>query len=83
MYDAINRMQYVNEGGTNKLLAQFGWDALSRTQSIAYGDGTSDAYSQYDAGGNLQTLTQTYNGSNSSVTFNYTWLAYHVRRVSL
>jgi hypothetical protein len=58
----MNRMQYVNEGGTNKLLAQYSWDALSRAQSIAYGDGTSDAYSQYDAGDNLQTLTQTYIG---------------------
>jgi hypothetical protein len=76
-YDAMNRMQYVNEGGTNNLLAQYSWDALSRAQSIAYGDGTSDAYSQYDAGDNLQTLTQTYNGSNSSVTFNYTWLMNH------
>ena len=76
-YDAMNRMQYVNEGGTNNLLAQYSWDALSRTQSIAYGDGTSDAYSQYDAGDNLQTLTQTYNGSNNSVTFNYTWLMNH------
>jgi RHS repeat-associated protein len=76
-YDAMNRMQYVNEGGTNHLLAQYSWDALSRTQSIAYGDGTSDAYSQYDAGDNLRTLTQTYNGSNSSVTFNYTWLMNH------
>ena len=73
----MNRMQYVNEGGTNNLLAQYSWDALSRTQSIAYGDGTSDAYSQYDAGDNLQTLTQTYNGSNSSATFNYTWLMNH------
>jgi RHS repeat-associated protein len=70
-------IQNVNEGGTNNLLAQYGWDALSRTQSIAYGDGTSDAYSQYDAGDNLQTLTQTYNGSNSSVTFNNTWLMNH------
>jgi len=76
-YDAMNRMQYVNEGGTSNLLAQYSWDALSRAQSIAYGDGTSDAYSQYDAGDNLQTLTQTYNGSNSSVTFNYTWLMNH------
>ena len=67
-------MQYVHEGGTNKLLAQYSWDALSRAQSIAYGDGTSDAYSQYDAGDNLQTLTQTFNGSNSSAAFNYTWL---------
>jgi RHS repeat-associated protein len=73
----MNRMQSVNEGGSNKLLAQYSWDALSRAQSIAYGDGTSDAYSQYDAGDNLQTLTQTYNGSNSSVTFNYTWLMNH------
>ena len=40
-YDAMNRMQYVNEGGTNNLLAQYSWDALSRSQSIAYGDGTS------------------------------------------
>jgi RHS repeat-associated protein len=76
-YDAMNRMQYVNEGGTNNLLAQYSWDALSRARSIAYGDGTSDAYSQYDAGDNLRMLTQTYNGSNSSVTFNYTWLMNH------
>jgi hypothetical protein len=32
----MNRMQYVNEGGTNNLLAQYSWDALSRAQSIAY-----------------------------------------------
>jgi RHS repeat-associated protein len=76
-YDAMNRMQYVNEGGSNNLLAQYSWDALSRAQSIAYGDGTSDAYSQYDAGNNLNTLTQTYNGSKNSVTFNYTWLMNH------
>ncbi len=76
-YDAMNRMQYVNEGGTNNLLAQYSWDALSREQSIAYGDGTSDAYSQYDACDNLKTLTQTYNGSSRSVTFNYTWLMNH------
>jgi RHS repeat-associated protein len=76
-YDAMNRVQYVNEGGTNNLLAQYSWDALSRAQSIAYGDGTSDSYSQYDAGDNLNTLTQTYNGSNSSVTFNYAWLMNH------
>ena len=76
-YDALNRMQYVHEGGADNLLAQYSWDALSRAQSIAYGDGTSDAYSQYDAGDNLQTLTQTYNGSNSSVTFNYAWLMDH------
>src|ERR1039458_9085952 len=46
-------------------------------RSIAYDDGSSEAYSQYDVGDNLQTLTQTYNGSNSSVTFNYTWLVNH------
>jgi hypothetical protein len=65
----MNRMQYVNEGGTNNLLAQYSWDGLSRAQSIAYGDGTSDAYSQYDAGDNLQTLTQTYNGSKLLAVF--------------
>jgi len=73
----MNRMRYVHEGGTNNLLAQYSWDALSRAQSIAYGDGTSDAYSQYDTGDNLKTMTQTYNGSNNSVTFNYTWLMNH------
>ncbi len=78
-YDAMNRMQYVNEGGTNKLLAQYSWDALSRTQQIAYGDGTSDAYSQYDAGDNLETLTQNY-GTGSSVTFGYTWYMNHQRQ---
>ena len=78
-YDAMNQMQTVNEGGTNKLLAQYSWDALSRAHSISYGDGTSDSYSQYDAGDNLQTLTQTYNGSNNSATFNYTWLMNHQR----
>ncbi|MGB6744329.1 MAG: RHS repeat-associated core domain-containing protein, partial [Terracidiphilus sp.] len=72
-YDAMNRMQSVYEGGSNNLLAQYTWDALSRTHSISYGDGTSDSYSQYDAGDNLQTLTQAY-GTGSSVTFNYTWL---------
>jgi RHS repeat-associated protein len=73
----MNRMQYVNEGGTNKLLAQYSWDALSRAQSIAYGDSTTDVYSQYDAGDNLKTLTQTYNGSGNSATFSYTWLMNH------
>ena len=78
-YDAMNQMQTVNEGGTNKLLAQYSWDALSRAHSISYGDGTSDSYSQYDAGDNLQPLPQTYNGSNNSATFNYTWLMNHQR----
>jgi RHS repeat-associated protein len=72
----MNRMKNVNEGGTNNLLAQYSWDALSRAHSISYGDGTSDVYLQYDNGNNLQTLTQTY-GTGSSVTFNYTWLMNH------
>ncbi len=75
----MNRMQYVYEGGTNKLLAQYSWDALSRTQQIAYGDGTSDAYSQYDAGDNLETLTQNY-GTGSSATFGYSWYMNHQRQ---
>ncbi len=78
-YDAMNRMQYVKEGGSNNLLAQYNWDALSRTQMIAYGDGTSDAYSQYDAADNLQTLTQNYGGTDNSVTFSYAWQMNHQR----
>ena len=76
-YDAMNRMQYVNEGGTNNLLAQYSWDALSREQSIAYGDGTSDAYSQYDAVRQPETLTQTTMAPATASTFNYTWLMNH------
>jgi len=42
------------------------------------GDGTTDAYSQYDAGDNLQTLTQSYTGG-SGVTFSYGWQKNHQR----
>jgi RHS repeat-associated protein len=46
---------------------------------LTYGDGTADAYSSYDAGNNLQTLTQTYSGTDNSVTFSYTWQKNHQR----
>ncbi len=46
---------------------------------VTYGDSTLDAYSQYDAGDNLQTLTQNYGGADNSVTFSYTWQMNHQR----
>lgn len=81
-YDPMNRMQYVKEGGTGKLLAQYSWDALSRAQQITYGDSTTDIYSLYDAGDNLKTMTQNYAGADNSVTFGYTWYANHQRNTT-
>ena len=45
---------------------------MSRLTLITYGDGTSDSYSQYDAGDNLQALTENFTGG-SSATFTYGW----------
>jgi RHS repeat-associated protein len=69
---------YENGSSSNRL-AHYDWDLLSRQTRITYGDGTTDAYSQYDAGDNLQTLTQTL-GGGSSVTFSYSWYQNHQRQ---
>jgi YD repeat-containing protein len=45
-----------------------------------HGDGTTDAYSLYDAGDNLQTLTQSFAGTGNSVTFSYGWFENHQRQ---
>jgi RHS repeat-associated protein len=80
-YDALNRMIEIDENGSPATpLAQYQWDTLSRLALITYGDGTTDAYSQYDAGDNLQTLTHTFTGANNGVTFSYTWLKNHQRQ---
>jgi RHS repeat-associated protein len=79
-YDALNRMTDIYENGSSSnRLAHYDWDLLSRQTRITYGDGTTDAYSQYDAGDNLQTLTQTL-GGGSSVTFSYSWYQNHQRQ---
>ena len=61
-------------------LAKYEWDPLSRMAMITYGDGTTDAYTQYDAADNLQSLTQTFAGANNSVTFSYGWYKNHQRK---
>jgi hypothetical protein len=43
-------------------------------------DGSTDAYSAYHAGDNLQTLTQTFTGGQNNVTFTYGWLKNHQRQ---
>jgi hypothetical protein len=60
--------------------AHYDWDLLSRQTQITYGDGTTDSYSQYDADDNLLTLTQTFAGSGSGVTFSYGWYSNHQRQ---
>jgi RHS repeat-associated protein len=79
-YDAMNRMSEIDQNGsTSTPLAKYQWDLLSRQSLITYGDGTTDSYSNYDAGDNLQTLTQTFAGANNSVTFSYGWQKNHQR----
>jgi YD repeat-containing protein len=79
-YDAMNRMKEIDQNGsTSTPLAKYQWDLLSRQSLITYGDGTTDAYSSYDAADNLQTLTQTYAGADNAVTFSYTWQKNHQR----
>ena len=56
--------------------------AVERQTLITYGDGTTDASSQYDAGDNLQTLTQTFTGGGS-VTFSYGWYNNHQRQSTI
>lgn len=80
-YDTLNRMTDVLENGSSaNLLAHYDWDSLSRQTMITYGDGTTDTYAQYDAGDNLHTLTQTFAGTNNSVTFSYDWYSNHQRK---
>ena len=50
-------------------------------RALTYGDGTSDGYSQYDAGDNLQRITQTFAGG-SEVSFSYSWFANHQRQAT-
>ncbi len=80
-YDALNRMTEIDENGLPTApLAKYSWDMLSRQTLITYGDDTTDAYTQYDAGDNLQTLTQTFAGTDNSVTFSYSWFKNHQRQ---
>ncbi len=80
-YDALNRMKEIDENGSSATpLAKYQWDTLSRQTLITYGDGTTDAYSLYDAGDNLQTLTQSFAGTGNSVTFSYAWFDNHQRQ---
>ncbi len=77
-YDPMNRMVEIDENGSPASpLAKYQWDSLSRLTLISYGDGTSDSYAQYDAGDNLQTLVENFNGFR--VTFGYSWLKNHQR----
>ena len=81
-YDALNRMTEIDENGSPSApLAKYQWDALSRLSLITYGDGTTDAYAQYDAGDNLQTLAMSFSGgTQNNVTFSYAWLKNHQRQ---
>ena len=81
-YDALNRLTEIDENGSiSAPLAKYQWDALSRLSLITYGDGTTDAYAQYDAGDNLQTLAMSFTGgTQNNVTFSYSWLKNHQRQ---
>jgi RHS repeat-associated protein len=80
-FDPLNRMTEIDENGSAaNPLAKYQWDLLSRLSLIAYGDGTTDSYSQYDAADNLQTLTQSFAGGQNDVTFTYGWLKNHQRQ---
>ena len=81
--DAINRMTEIDaNGSTATPLAKYQWDALSRPTLTTYGDGTTDAYSQYDADDNLQVLTENF-GGGAGVTFSYGWLNNRQRQSTL
>jgi hypothetical protein len=58
-------------GSASNPLAKYQWDALSRLSLITYGDNTTDAYSAYDVGDNLLTLSQSFTGGQNNVTFSY------------
>jgi RHS repeat-associated protein len=80
-FDPMNRMTEIDENGSAaKPVAKYQWDLLSRLSLITFGDGSSDAYSQYDAGSNLQTLTLSFGGAQNNVTFTYEWLKNHQRQ---
>jgi RHS repeat-associated protein len=79
-YDALDRMTEIDANGSSATpLAKYQWDALSRLTIITYGDGTFDSYSQYDAGDNLLSLTESFTGGTSA-TFSYAWLKNHQRQ---
>ena len=81
-YDALNRMTEIDANGSSSTpLAKYQWDALSRRTLITYGDGTTDSYTQYDAGDNLLALTESFTGG-SSVTFQYGWFKNHQRQTT-
>jgi RHS repeat-associated protein len=79
-YDALNRMTEIDANGSAAApLAKYQWDALSRLTLLTHGDGTTDAYAQYDAGDNLLTLNEMFAGG-SGVTFQNTWFKNHQRQ---
>ena len=79
-YDALNRMTEIDANGSAVApLAKYQWDVLSRLTLLTHGDGTTDAYAQYDAGDNLLALTETFTGG-SSVTFQHGWFKNHQRQ---
>jgi RHS repeat-associated protein len=69
-------------GAPSTPIAKYQWDPLSRQTLITYGDGTTDSYSRYDAGDNLNSLNQNFAGG-SSVTFSYGYLKDHKRQSTL
>jgi RHS repeat-associated protein len=78
-YDGLNRMKEIDESGSaSKPLAKYSWDLLSRTTLITYGDGTTDAYANYDAADNPGTLTTTFTGGGA-FAFTYGWFLNHQR----
>jgi RHS repeat-associated protein len=81
VFDALNRMNEIDANGSAATpLAKYQWDSLSRPTLITYGDGTTDAYSQYDAGDNLLTLSESFAGGTGNVTFSYGYLKNHQRQ---
>ena len=69
-YDALNRLTHVRENGTT-LLAQYGFDALSRRVSVSFLNGTSTTY-DFDPGDNdLNRIDHAFSGS--SAAFDYTY----------
>lgn len=80
-FDAMNRMTEIDPNGSTTVpLARYQWDLLSRLTSSTYGDGTTDNYSQYDAGDNLRALGISFGGGQNNVNFGYTWLDNHQRQ---
>jgi RHS repeat-associated protein len=71
-YDALSRMTGVTTTGAVAASATLAYDTLSRRTSVAFGDGSAQAYA-YEADDDLSSMAHTFTASPSTNNVTFTW----------